>query len=114
MTQALDHVKGQEASLTALKLAALTLGVGHAQTQVGRSGWVAVCMITDFVSLIQSMVLTLPLALHLCLSLPSLSQEECGFTRAAMDKVQTSYLGSLQELGDLLRKRADSLKSLKI
>ncbi|KAM9541037.1 N-alpha-acetyltransferase 25, NatB auxiliary subunit-like isoform 2-T4 [Salvelinus alpinus] len=72
VTQALDHVKGQEASLTALKLAALTLGVGHAQTQ-----------------------------------------EECGFTRAAMDKVQTSYLGSLQELGDLLRKRADSLKSLK-
>ncbi|CDQ70265.1 unnamed protein product [Oncorhynchus mykiss] len=71
VTQALDHVKGQEASLTALKLAALTLGVGHAQTQ-----------------------------------------EECGFTRAAMDKVQTSYLGSLQELGDLLRKRADSLKSL--
>uniref|UniRef100_A0AAZ3PPZ1 N-alpha-acetyltransferase 25, NatB auxiliary subunit n=1 Tax=Oncorhynchus tshawytscha TaxID=74940 RepID=A0AAZ3PPZ1_ONCTS len=68
VTQALDHVKGQEASLTALKLAALTLGVGH---------------------------------------------EECGFTRAAMDKVQTSYLGSLQELGDLLRKRADSLKSLK-
>uniref|UniRef100_A0A8C7F153 N-alpha-acetyltransferase 25, NatB auxiliary subunit n=1 Tax=Oncorhynchus kisutch TaxID=8019 RepID=A0A8C7F153_ONCKI len=65
--------------------------------------------------LIQSMVLTPPppLALHLCLSLPSLSQEECGFTRAAMDKVQTSYLGSLQELGDLLRKRADSLKSLK-
>uniref|UniRef100_A0A8C7LN98 N-alpha-acetyltransferase 25, NatB auxiliary subunit n=1 Tax=Oncorhynchus mykiss TaxID=8022 RepID=A0A8C7LN98_ONCMY len=40
--------------------------------------------------------------------------EECGFTRAAMDKVQSSYLGSLQELGDLLRKRADSLKSLKI
>ncbi|XP_064833721.1 N-alpha-acetyltransferase 25, NatB auxiliary subunit-like isoform X2 [Oncorhynchus masou masou] len=73
MTQVLDHVKGQEASLTALKLAALTLGVGHAQTQ-----------------------------------------EECGFTRAAMDKVQTSYLGSLQELGDLLRKRADSLKSLKL
>uniref|UniRef100_A0A673YNM7 N-alpha-acetyltransferase 25, NatB auxiliary subunit n=1 Tax=Salmo trutta TaxID=8032 RepID=A0A673YNM7_SALTR len=68
VTQALDHVKGQEASLTALKLAALTLVVG---------------------------------------------QEECGFTRAAMDKVQNSYLGSLQELGDLLRKRADSLKSLK-
>ncbi|XP_029547871.1 N-alpha-acetyltransferase 25, NatB auxiliary subunit isoform X3 [Salmo trutta] len=72
VTQALDHVKGQEASLTALKLAALTLVVGQAQTQ-----------------------------------------EECGFTRAAMDKVQNSYLGSLQELGDLLRKRADSLKSLK-
>ncbi|CAB1352257.1 unnamed protein product [Coregonus sp. 'balchen'] len=47
VTQALDHVKGQEASLTALKLAALTLEEGHAQTQ-----------------------------------------EECGFTRAAMDKVQ--------------------------
>uniref|UniRef100_A0A8C7LN88 N-alpha-acetyltransferase 25, NatB auxiliary subunit n=1 Tax=Oncorhynchus mykiss TaxID=8022 RepID=A0A8C7LN88_ONCMY len=73
VTQALDHVKGQEASLTALKLAALTLEEGYSQTQ-----------------------------------------EECGFTRAAMDKVQSSYLGSLQELGDLLRKRADSLKSLKI
>lgn len=71
VTQALDHVKGQEASLTALKLAALTLGVGQAQTQVGRSGWVAVCTITDFVSFIQSMVLsllTLPLSLHICLS----------------------------------------------
>ncbi|CAB1318259.1 unnamed protein product [Coregonus sp. 'balchen'] len=73
VTQALDHVKGQEASLTALKLAALTLEEGHSQTQ-----------------------------------------EECGFTRAAMDKVQSSYLGSLQELGDLLRKRADSLIRLKI
>uniref|UniRef100_A0A8C7H830 N-alpha-acetyltransferase 25, NatB auxiliary subunit n=1 Tax=Oncorhynchus kisutch TaxID=8019 RepID=A0A8C7H830_ONCKI len=64
VTQALDHVKGQEASLTALKLAALTLEEGYSQTQVG--------------------------------------------------SVQSSYLGSLQELGDLLRKRADSLKSLKI
>uniref|UniRef100_A0A6Q2ZKC5 N(alpha)-acetyltransferase 25, NatB auxiliary subunit n=1 Tax=Esox lucius TaxID=8010 RepID=A0A6Q2ZKC5_ESOLU len=73
VTQALDHVKAQEAQLTTLKLAALTLEEGDQQTQ-----------------------------------------EECGFTRVAMDKVQSSYLGSLQELGDLLRKRADSLKSLKI
>uniref|UniRef100_A0A674ALQ0 N-alpha-acetyltransferase 25, NatB auxiliary subunit n=1 Tax=Salmo trutta TaxID=8032 RepID=A0A674ALQ0_SALTR len=61
-----------------------------------------------------------PLSFFFCQSVPltclslSRSQEECGFTRAAMDKVQSSYLGSLQELGDLLRKRADSLKSLKI
>uniref|UniRef100_A0A673YNT7 N-alpha-acetyltransferase 25, NatB auxiliary subunit n=1 Tax=Salmo trutta TaxID=8032 RepID=A0A673YNT7_SALTR len=53
------------------------------------------------------------LSVSLSVPLPSFSQEECGFTRAAMDKVQNSYLGSLQELGDLLRKRADSLKSLK-
>lgn len=38
VTQALDHVKGQEASLTALKLAALTLEEGYSQTQVGSAG----------------------------------------------------------------------------
>uniref|UniRef100_A0A4W4FEL9 N-alpha-acetyltransferase 25, NatB auxiliary subunit n=1 Tax=Electrophorus electricus TaxID=8005 RepID=A0A4W4FEL9_ELEEL len=42
------------------------------------------------------------------------SQDERTFIKAAMDKVQSSYLRSLQEVGDLLRKRADTLKSLKI
>lgn len=34
--------------------------------------------------------------------------------KTAMDKVQSSYLRSLQEMGELLKKRADSFKSLKI
>ncbi|XP_076842794.1 N-alpha-acetyltransferase 25, NatB auxiliary subunit isoform X2 [Brachyhypopomus gauderio] len=41
-------------------------------------------------------------------------EEEGTFIKTAMDKVQSSYLRSLQEVGDLLRKRADTLKSLKI
>ncbi|XP_026888078.2 N-alpha-acetyltransferase 25, NatB auxiliary subunit isoform X1 [Electrophorus electricus] len=50
------------------------------------------------------------------LSLEGLPQaeDERTFIKAAMDKVQSSYLRSLQEVGDLLRKRADTLKSLKI
>lgn len=70
LTQSLDHIKGQETSLTALKLAGLTLE-GH-------------------------------------------TQDEGAFSKAAMDKVQSSYLRSLQELGDLLKKRAETIKSLKI
>ncbi|XP_022536484.2 N-alpha-acetyltransferase 25, NatB auxiliary subunit [Astyanax mexicanus] len=70
--QALEHIKGQESSLVALKLEALSLQ-GVSQTE-----------------------------------------EEASFTKTAMDKVQSSYLRSLQEVGDLLRKRLDTLKSLKI
>lgn len=70
LTQALEHIKSQEAGLTALKLAGLTLE-GH-------------------------------------------TEEEASFTKAAMDKVQSSYLRSLQEVGDLLKKRAETIKNLKI
>nr|XP_040053276.1 N-alpha-acetyltransferase 25, NatB auxiliary subunit [Gasterosteus aculeatus aculeatus] len=48
------------------------------------------------------------------LSLEGHTQDEEAFTKAAMDKVQSSYLRSLQEAGDLLRKRAETIKSLKI
>lgn len=41
-------------------------------------------------------------------------QEEASFMKAAMDKVQSSYLRSLQEVGDLLKKRAETIKNLKI
>lgn len=41
-------------------------------------------------------------------------QEEASFTKTAMDKVQSSYLRSLQEVADLLRKRAETIKNLKI
>uniref|UniRef100_A0A672IWE5 N(alpha)-acetyltransferase 25, NatB auxiliary subunit n=1 Tax=Salarias fasciatus TaxID=181472 RepID=A0A672IWE5_SALFA len=73
LSEALEHIKGQETTVTALKLAALTLE-GH--TQVG--------------------------------------VEEAGFVRSAMDKVQSSYLRSLQEVGDLLKKRSETIKTLKI
>lgn len=44
----------------------------------------------------------------------SLFQDEASFMKAAMDKVQSSYLRSLQEVGDLLKKRAETIKNLKI
>ncbi|RXN26394.1 N-alpha-acetyltransferase auxiliary subunit-like isoform X2 [Labeo rohita] len=72
LNQALEHIKSQEISLTALKLGELNL---EGQTQ---------------------------------------SEAEGTFTKTAMDKVQSSYLRSLQEIGELLKKRADTLKSLKI
>uniref|UniRef100_A0A671UI53 N-alpha-acetyltransferase 25, NatB auxiliary subunit n=1 Tax=Sparus aurata TaxID=8175 RepID=A0A671UI53_SPAAU len=65
LTQALEHIKGQETGLTALKLASLSL-------------------------------------------------DGSSFMKAAMDKVQSSYLRSLQEVGDLLKKRAETIKNLKI
>ncbi|XP_076020070.1 N-alpha-acetyltransferase 25, NatB auxiliary subunit isoform X2 [Genypterus blacodes] len=70
LTQALEHIKGQETGMMALKLASLNL---------------AGC-----------------------------TQEEESFSKAAMDKVHSSYLRSLQEVGDLLKKRAETLKNLKI
>ncbi|XP_077478311.1 N-alpha-acetyltransferase 25, NatB auxiliary subunit isoform X1 [Stigmatopora argus] len=48
------------------------------------------------------------------LSLEGSTEEESSFTRAAMDKLQSSHLHSLQEVTELLRKRADTLKNLKI
>ncbi|XP_062870157.1 N-alpha-acetyltransferase 25, NatB auxiliary subunit [Trichomycterus rosablanca] len=42
------------------------------------------------------------------------TKEEESFTKTVMDKVQSSYLRSLQEVGELLKKRSDSLKSQKI
>uniref|UniRef100_A0A3B3YRW3 N(alpha)-acetyltransferase 25, NatB auxiliary subunit n=1 Tax=Poecilia mexicana TaxID=48701 RepID=A0A3B3YRW3_9TELE len=70
LTQAVEHIRGQESGITALKLASLTL--------------------------------------------EGCSREEASFTKAAMDKVQSSYLRSLQEVGDLLKKRAETIKNLKI
>ncbi|XP_059894485.1 N-alpha-acetyltransferase 25, NatB auxiliary subunit [Gadus macrocephalus] len=48
------------------------------------------------------------------LTLEPHTQEEESFIRAGMDKVHSSYLRSLQELGDLLKRRAETLKTLKI
>ncbi|XP_068609025.1 N-alpha-acetyltransferase 25, NatB auxiliary subunit [Brachionichthys hirsutus] len=70
LAQAVEHIKGQEISITALKLGDL--------------------------------------------SLEEYPEEEASFMKAAMDKVQSSYLRSLQEVGDLLKRRAETVKSLKI
>ncbi|XP_033845022.1 LOW QUALITY PROTEIN: N-alpha-acetyltransferase 25, NatB auxiliary subunit [Periophthalmus magnuspinnatus] len=70
LTQASEHVRGQELNITSFKLASLNL-----------EGY---------------------------------SQEETSFTKSAMDKVQSSYIRSLQEVGDLLKKRAETLKNLKV
>ncbi|XP_008323859.1 N-alpha-acetyltransferase 25, NatB auxiliary subunit [Cynoglossus semilaevis] len=70
ISQALDHIKGQETGMVALKLSSLTID-GH-------------------------------------------TEEETSFMKSAMDKVQSSYLRSLQEVGELLKKRAETIKNLKI
>ncbi|TRY53975.1 hypothetical protein DNTS_015538 [Danionella cerebrum] len=67
LKDALEHIRSQEITLSALKLEALKLEL-----------------------------------------------VEASFTKTAMEKVQSSYLRSLQEIGELLKKRADSFKSLKI
>ncbi|CAN9504593.1 unnamed protein product [Ophioblennius macclurei] len=48
------------------------------------------------------------------LTLEGRTQEEVSFVRSATDKVQSSYLRSLQEIADLLKKRAETIKNLKI
>ncbi|XP_051972887.1 N-alpha-acetyltransferase 25, NatB auxiliary subunit [Xyrauchen texanus] len=42
------------------------------------------------------------------------TEAEATFTKNAIDKVQSSYLRSLQEIGELLKKRVDTFKSFKI
>ncbi|XP_061658118.1 N-alpha-acetyltransferase 25, NatB auxiliary subunit [Syngnathoides biaculeatus] len=70
LARALEHIRGQEVGITALKMADL--------------------------------------------SLEGSTEEESSFTRAALDKLQSSHLRSLQEAAELLKKRADTLKNLKI
>ncbi|KAJ8263493.1 hypothetical protein COCON_G00159500 [Conger conger] len=72
LSRALDHIKEQEASLTALKLSSLSLQE------------------------------------------PAVTQDEGKMVAVAMEKVQSSYLRSLQEVKELLRKRTDTLRNLKI
>ncbi|XDV54833.1 hypothetical protein PO909_023036 [Leuciscus waleckii] len=91
LNQALELIKSQEISLTALKLGALSL---QGQTQSEASDF-RDCFEPD------------------CLKKPDFKAEGT-FTKSAMDKVQSSYLRSLQEIGELLKKRVDTLKSLKI
>ncbi|XP_074868578.1 N-alpha-acetyltransferase 25, NatB auxiliary subunit isoform X2 [Carettochelys insculpta] len=43
-----------------------------------------------------------------------LSQEENKFTKTVQGKVQSSYQHSIQEIGELLKKRLDTIKKLKI
>ncbi|XP_053135416.1 N-alpha-acetyltransferase 25, NatB auxiliary subunit isoform X2 [Hemicordylus capensis] len=43
-----------------------------------------------------------------------LSQEEKKFTKTVLGKVQNSYQHAVQEIGELLKKRLDSIKNLKI
>ncbi|MGH0164286.1 UNVERIFIED_CONTAM: hypothetical protein FKN15_048017 [Acipenser sinensis] len=72
ISEVLDHIKGLEITITALKLESLSLEDS------------------------------------------ALSEAERKFTKAVRGKVQSSYQHSLQEVGELLKKRLDTLKSLKI
>ncbi|XP_044296621.1 N-alpha-acetyltransferase 25, NatB auxiliary subunit isoform X1 [Varanus komodoensis] len=71
-SNAIDHLKGLEIALTALKLEDLS--------------------IEDSL----------------------LSQEEKKFTKTALGKVQSSYQHAIQEIGELLKKRLDAIKTLKV
>ncbi|XP_048467470.1 N-alpha-acetyltransferase 25, NatB auxiliary subunit [Rhincodon typus] len=51
---------------------------------------------------------------ELTLESPSAVQDEQKFSRTVRSKIQSSYQRSLQEIGELLRKRLDMVKSLKI
>ncbi|KAM9329702.1 N-alpha-acetyltransferase 25, NatB auxiliary subunit [Gastrophryne carolinensis] len=44
----------------------------------------------------------------------TLTEEEKKFTKLSVDKVQNSYLHSLQEVGDLLSKKLETMKKLKL
>lgn len=157
ITQALEHIKGQETGITALKLACLSLE-GYSQvsvqtnelflyglrrtiwrrapilTMLQQSGWQSFqpgkCACTrGSYSNLQNFWLAQP-SLNATDAvrdelrdseippfLKSVScgfQDEASFMKAAMDKVQSSYLRSLQEVGDLLKKRAETIKNLKI
>ncbi|XP_053329156.1 N-alpha-acetyltransferase 25, NatB auxiliary subunit [Spea bombifrons] len=72
LSNAIDHLRGLEISLTTLKLEELSL---------------------DNVIF---------------------SEDEKKFTKLAMDRVQNSYLHSLQEVGEVLKKRLETVKKLKI
>lgn len=44
----------------------------------------------------------------------SFIQEEKKFTKTALGKVQSSYQHAVQEIGELLKKRLDTIKNLKV
>nr|DBA23203.1 TPA: hypothetical protein GDO54_014139 [Pyxicephalus adspersus] len=67
----------------------------------------------DYVKELETSLVALKLE-DLSLENVTLSEEEKKFTKLSIDKVQNSYLHSLQEVGDLLRKKLETIKKLKL
>lgn len=67
----------------------------------------------DYIKELEASLVALKLE-DLSLENITLSDEEKIFTKQSMDKVQNSYLHSLQEVGDLLRKKLETIKKLKL
>ncbi|KAK2823304.1 hypothetical protein Q7C36_019904 [Tachysurus vachellii] len=67
----------------------------------------------DHIKAQESMLISLKLE-SLTLEGVTQTEEESAFMKTVMDKVQSSYQRSLQEVGELLKKRSDTIKSLKI
>ncbi|XP_063820433.1 N-alpha-acetyltransferase 25, NatB auxiliary subunit isoform X1 [Pseudophryne corroboree] len=68
---------------------------------------------TDYIKELETSLLALKIE-NLSLDNVIFSEEEKTFTKRSTDKVQNSYLHSLQEIGDQLRKRLETIKKLKL
>ncbi|XP_018425211.1 PREDICTED: N-alpha-acetyltransferase 25, NatB auxiliary subunit [Nanorana parkeri] len=67
----------------------------------------------DYIKELEASLVALKLE-DLSLENVTLSEEEKKFTKLSIDKVQNSYLHSLQEVGDLMRKKFETIKKLKL
>ncbi|XP_056392559.1 N-alpha-acetyltransferase 25, NatB auxiliary subunit isoform X2 [Hyla sarda] len=69
--------------------------------------------VTDYIRELETTLLALKVE-DLSLNNVNFTEEEKKFTKLSSDKVQNSYVHSLQEIGDLLRKRLETTKKLKL
>ncbi|KAM3937578.1 N-alpha-acetyltransferase 25, NatB auxiliary subunit [Leptodactylus fuscus] len=69
--------------------------------------------VTDYIRELETSLVALKVE-DLSLNNVNFTEEEKKFTKLSSDKVQNSYVHSLQEIGDLLRKRLETIKKLKL
>ncbi|CAJ0947594.1 unnamed protein product [Ranitomeya imitator] len=69
--------------------------------------------VTDYIREVETSLIALKVE-DLSLNNVNFTEEEKKFTKLSSDKVQNSYVHSLQEVGDLLRKRLETIKKLKL
>ncbi|XP_071999015.1 N-alpha-acetyltransferase 25, NatB auxiliary subunit isoform X2 [Engystomops pustulosus] len=69
--------------------------------------------VTDHIRELETSLVALKVE-DLSLNNVNFTEEEKKFTKLSSDKVQNSYTHSLQEIGDLLRKRLETIKKLKL
>ncbi|KAM4052844.1 N-alpha-acetyltransferase 25, NatB auxiliary subunit [Anomaloglossus baeobatrachus] len=69
--------------------------------------------VTDYIREMETNLVALKVE-DLSLNNVNFTEEEKKFTKLSSDKVQNSYVHSLQDMGDLLRKRLETIKKLKL